>query len=237
MNNEINKNKIPDEALRLLPWYATGWLSPEERTYIKKVLVEYPEFQELLNAEHEMIQLVREDKSLLDESLLESTQHRLERVLKRINAEIVDGDVAKVASLGIISRLQVFLRSLFPEEASRLQYVAVAGVSTLSIALLFAFVAPLLTHDNVFYPATVEVPVKDNVKNTTVILVGLNTESNTPKLKMVLEEANGKIDAIPGKNGMYRITLPKKLGSEKTKSLIKQLSEYKDLFWFVGEAY
>ncbi len=235
MNEEINKNKIPDEALRLLPWYATGWLSSEERAYVKENLAEYPEFQELLLSEYEVIRLVKDDNSLLDQSLLDAPEVRLERVLGKIKAlETVEGIQNEKESSWV--KLKSFFQNLLFGESTKFQYASIAVVSTLAIALLFAFISPLVKEGNSFYPATIETSLHDN-RNVTVLLVGLNTEPNAPKLLSVLKASNAKISSIPGKDAMYQITLPVKLTPDQTNLLIKSLSKNKDLFWFAGEAY
>jgi len=84
MNKKQTKKPIPSKALKLLPWYATGWLSPEEREYVQEILSQYPEFQEMLEREHQIINILKEDKSILDQSCLEDTEVRLKRVLNNL---------------------------------------------------------------------------------------------------------------------------------------------------------
>ena len=60
MNKTQHTTQIPDKALKLLPWYATGWLTSQERTYVQKTLSQYPEFQEMLDSEHKMINAIKE---------------------------------------------------------------------------------------------------------------------------------------------------------------------------------
>jgi hypothetical protein len=234
MNRTSNKNKIPEEALKLLPWYATGWLSPEERSYLKEMMEKFPELRKLLATEREVIRLVKEDESLLDQSSLESTNSRLEKVLKKLESENTTQDT-KTNSL--VSKLNQFIHAFLSGSSSKTQYAAFAAITTLTIALLFAFISPLVKQNNVFHPATMETPVRADTKNVTIILVGLNASPSDPALLKVLKGFNGQIDAVQGKDGMYRISLSKKLNSDQTHDLIKQLSSYKELFWFAGEAY
>lgn len=233
---KANKNKIPEEAIKLLPWYATGWLSSEERDYVKEILSESPELQNLLLTEHEMIRAVKEDKSLLERSSLESTELRLENVLKKIDLE-PNNQTERKTSENLVSKLQNFISTFFSGDISKTQYAAFAAISTLSIALLFAFISPLVKEKNIFHPATVETAMRKNTGNVTILLVGTNVAPNNPELLNVLSEANATIDAIPGKDGMYSVSLSKKLTPKQTNKLVEKLLTHKDLFWFAGEAY
>lgn len=237
MNNKANKSKILDKALRLLPWYATGWLTPKERSYVKEKLLEFPELQEQLLAEHRIIDIIKEDKSLLDESALEPSELRLKKVLKKIDVETTFVQVSK-PKVALITRLKQAVDSFLSGGTTKIQYAGIAAVSTLSIALLFAFISPLVKQqNNIFHPATVETPGKERAENVTKLLVGLSTSPDAPELLRTLREVHAKINPVSGKDGMYRISLSEKLNSDQTNILIKKLSMRKDLFWFAGEAY
>lgn len=228
------KNKIPVKALKLLPWYATGWLSPEERSYLKKVIAEFPELQELLKNELEMIRLIKEDHSILDQTLLEPVETRLENVLKKLEAKPNTEHAQSFLKIGLQKLTTIFdLRDI-----SKIQYAAIATVSTLSlIALLFTFISPLMKQDNIFYPAAHEETHKKYSNTVTVLLIGLSTGLDNPTLLKLLKESHAIISAVPGKDGMYRIRLPEKLNPKQTANLIEKLAIHKDLFWFTGEAY
>lgn len=231
--NNKSQGEIPTEAIKLLPWYATGWLSPKERNYVKKVLAEFPELQELVVTEHKIIQLIKENESILEESLLAPTEQRLETVLKQLK----DQPRHELTPQTIPVKIKSFIEAFLFGGASKAQYAAIATISILSIALLFAFISPLINQSNVFYPASLEDSRNEQSTNTTVLLVGLNTDTNNPTLVKLLEESHAIINAVPGKDGMYRIHLPTKLNPGQTENLINKLSVHKELFWFAGEAY
>lgn len=235
-SNEMNmkqlKKQIPVEALKLLPWYATGWLSPQERGYIQKVLSQYPDFQNLLDAERKMINVVKEDKSILDKSCLDATEIRLNKVLEQISST---NEENKKTSIGVNQGVLAHLSNLVLSCSPKIQYAVIVAVTTVTIALSFAFVAPLLDENNVYYPATSGVKKSNN--NLTTLLVGLNIEPTDPRLLKILDENNAKIDAIPSKSGMHHLTLSVKLNATQIKSLLKTLRDNKALFWFAGEEF
>ena len=235
MNMNQTKKQIPDKALKLLPWYAIGWLSPQEREYIQEILSQYPEYRKLLATEQEVISTVKEDKSILDRSFLEPTEARLTKVLAQL-PNIEKEQVKENINTGLTKKISRF----FTGFSTNFQYAVLASMTGLVIALSFAFVAPLLVEQNeatVFHPATTSTAIKKDSSHNTVLLVGLSIESSNPKLLTLLNDNSARIDTIPRKNGMYRIHLSDKLSPEKTKILLKKLIDNKELFWFAGEEF
>ena len=234
MNNKLNNDEF-EELAKLLPWYVTGLLSVEDHQRVKNYLEHSSALRALLSTEEKLIELVRKDETVLDQSLEGVTEHRLERVLDVINQEqaIKEGELAESHSKrGLLSSLKAWFTF---GGGSKFQYAAFASLSLGFLALLVAFVSPLLTQTQ-YTPASVHNEPVEGSKNT-VILVGLSAERNDEKLKEVIAGMNAEIHKVPNKDGMYRIRFSKKLSPSKTQELINKLSNHKDLFWFTGEAY
>jgi len=225
-----NKTEIPEEALKLLPWYATGWLSNEERAYIQDILAKHPELQEQLDIELEIIDIIAKDKSILNLSSLDSPENRLDKVFETID------NTPKLDKKNK-SSFKNLLGSWFLPPFS-LQYASLTVVSVLTISLLFAFVVPLVNQKSNFHPATsTEKSVSQKSTPATILLVGLNGDPELLKTLDPLKNKLEKIDSVPGKKGMYRVSFKDKLIPEQTKELIEFLVSQKDMVWFAGEAY
>ena len=227
-----DNNQIPLQTLELLPWYALGLLDEEEIQVVKKALLEYPELKDHLKVEHEMSMYLRREKELFSQSAIEDRENRLKVLLER---EEFKPKIHQQQSGSINKKISEFFGSLFSNIMDKPQYIGVAAVSTLFIAVLLAFTVPLVEHKSTFYPAAV-VPEKTMGKDT--LLIGLNVAPNDPKLLKILNSYNVKITMIKGKDGMYRLSFIKdKPNTEELKKLLKILSKNTDLVWFVGEAY
>ena len=163
MNNKDNNNQTFKQALELLPWYALGLLGSEEKKFVEKALLESPELQEHLKAEHELVQCLHEEKELFSLSAIEDREERLEQLLEREEFQPKESEQQKAK---INTKLAVFFQSLFSGNMSKSQYMGFAAVTTLSIALLFAFAMPLLEHNSTFYPAAIESEGKKSDENT-----------------------------------------------------------------------
>jgi hypothetical protein len=231
-----NKNNIPQEAIKLLPWYATGWLSAEERSYVNKVLKEYPQLQDLLNDELEMINLISENKKILELSSLDTHKTRLDNIFKTI-----DKDDSIDSNKHNSSGIKALLTSWLPTSYNT-QYASFAVVAILSITLLLAFVAPLVfqekSQQGVFEPATsAEINLSKGTTNATILLIGIKGSPEILKTLAPLKDKLSKVEHVQGKAGMYKVILKSKLVPEKTQELIQYLLSQKEMVWFAGEAY
>jgi len=234
MNLGNKNNKIFEEALKLLPWYASGQLTSTEVSYVDDALKEYPELQDQLKTEYKIRNFLNEEKELFYFSALESSEERLKAVF---NHEVFSSANTRVDDVPQgqqqTSGLKGFIQSLLSGHMTKAQYMGFASIVTLSVALLFAFVEPLVNPKNTFHPAY----IGTSQSNDTSILVGLNVAPDDSRLAEILGKFQTRTVAVAGKKGMYRISFTEKPSSQDLKNLIKKLSENEELIWFVGESY
>ncbi len=238
MNQNTNKNQIPEEALQLLPWHAKNLLMGDDKAYMESALLKFPELQDKLKEELEIVRFLEEKKELYQLSSVGSAESRLENLHRSGEfTEKTIGTTETDQEASIFMRINNLINSLMSGSMSKTQYIGFAAISTLSIALLFAFVSPLVDKNNTFYPA-----YKGSVKgksqaDTTTLLLGLNIDPDDPRLLAIFKGYNAQTDEIPGKEGMYRMTFTKKPSAKELEKLVKELSDNEELIWFVGEAY
>ncbi|MCF6190714.1 MAG: hypothetical protein L3J51_09550 [Cocleimonas sp.] len=234
MNLENKNNKIFEEALKLLPWYASGRLTSTEMSYVDDALKVFPELQDQLKTEYKIRNFLNEEKELFYFSALESSEERLKAVF---NHEVFNGksaladDVAK--SQKQTSEVKGFIQSFLSGRMTKAQYMGFASIVTLSVALLFAFVEPLVNPKNTFHPAY----IGTSQSNDTSILVGLSVAPDDSRLVGILGKFQTRTVEVAGKKGMYRISFTEKPSPQDLKKLLKKLSEDEKLIWFVGESY
>lgn len=231
MSKEHNDNEIPIQALELLPWYALGLLAPEEKDYVEQMLLEFPELQEHLKTEHNMAKVLKEEQEIFSLSAIEDREQRLKLLLTKNEFKPKKSEEQE----SISSKFMNAFANLFSGQMSKIQYLGFAAVTTLSIALLFAFTIPLLEHNSTFYPAAVG--SDDEQYNINTVLVGLNVAPNDPRLLKILKKHRVMTTAIPGKDGMYRLSFSKKPSKLDLEKLLLTLSKQTELIWFAGEAY
>ena len=233
MNKNTNIKMTEAEAMELLPWYTIDRLSGNETDLIDDLLSSSATLKNSMQLENKMRNIVQENKSVLEYSLLDSVESRLGKVLNAIDEESKSEIALQPSSFS----LGLWLKKLLPVNPPKMQHAAFAVLSLFSIALMFSFVAPLITQKNVYYPATIETAANQKTEKVTTLLIGLSADRDDPEVLKVLNSIQAKIGEIPGKDGMYRIEYSKMLDKAETKKLLNTLSSHKDLFWFVGEDY
>jgi hypothetical protein len=242
MNNKINKNQPSQKALVLLPWYASGQLSPEDYSYMEDALLEFPELKAELVIERETIQLLKTDPSILELSALKEIEARFDNILPSLKPQesLQHKQINKKQAVHVPteSKLKQFFSNLLPESGfNGFQYASVAAVAVLSFSA-YHFIASK-SQETLFYPATdtSAQPTVLNKTNATIILLGINGKlNNDPQLLNVIQKAGAEVSPVPEKDGMYRIFFKNKLNTIEIKDLIKALKSNKELVWFAGEA-
>lgn len=86
MNSHESGNLI-DEARLLMPWYLTNKLSSEEQRLVNEALEQSAELRGEFLQEEKMMRLVKENKSLLELTAMDTTEQRLDKILSRIQHE------------------------------------------------------------------------------------------------------------------------------------------------------
>lgn len=253
MTNNKTGEKIPMEALCLVPWYATGSLSEDELVYLEEQIKIHPALKEYIAEEQEVIHLIEEDKSLLELSALESTSVRLEKVLEKMegipqestidfsaDSSITDNSPKNhhqpVKSFG--DKIRDMTHSLLFGNSERFKYAGLASV-TVFLALLVAFIAPLINTkpETVFHPASEKSTEPGKSITSTQLLVGIQGNTQNPWLIDFLKKNGASLSKVPSKDGLYHISLNRKLDENETNSLLGLLKNQKELIWFAGEAY
>lgn len=233
MSLEHKNNDFFEEALKLLPWYASGRLTSTETSYVEDALKKYPELQDQLKIEYKIRNFLHEEKELFYFSALESSEERLKAVFNHEVFNNVSTRVGDARQNQQISGAKGFIKSLLSGDMTKAQYMGFASIVTLSIALLFAFVEPLVNPKNTFHPAY----IGTDQSIDTSIFIGLSVEPDDSRLVEILENFQTSTVAVAGKKGMYRISFTEKPSPQDLKYLLKKLSENKKLIWFVGESY
>ncbi len=243
--NNTNKNQVLNKATELLPWYAVGKLSPNELSFMTEAIASYPELKSQLEIEQSMIQLVKNNADILNASAIEAPEDRVNHILDLLDEPSLttlkqEADDSNVNQSLPKNKLKQFFDSLFPRSSSlgAYQYAGVALVIFALVAIVNNTFnkAPEVIQESVFYPAAKQNATFKNKKDHTVLLLGVSGKLDSPKLLKLLQKVEAEISAVPEKDGMYRVTLGKKLSSITINALLDELRAEKELVWFAGES-
>ncbi len=241
MKNNTHNNKTFIQALELLPWHALGLLNAQEKAHMEKALLDFPELETHLTAEHEMIQYLNEERALFSSEAIEDREARLAQLLQHKELQQIKEDQTQqstqITTAQILQeKLHGFLHAVFSGHIRKEHYMGFAAIATVSIALLFAFAMPTIeSKSSTFYPAAIESDEIKQKENT--LLVGLAVSPDDPALLAILQKFEVEVSATTGKDGMYHFNFIKKSNASDAKKLLEVLSAQKELVWFVGEAY
>jgi hypothetical protein len=70
-----------------------------------------------------------------------------------------------------------------------------------------------------------------------MLLVGFNGSSVELGAYPAFRDKLAKIETVPNKKGMYKVSLNQKLSAVEMKELLTTLEAQTELVWFVGEAF
>ncbi len=86
MSNQ-EQHQLLEEARLLLPWYLTNKLTTAEHVLVTQALALYPELRKEQRQEGKMMQLVKDNTSLLELNVMDATSQRLAKLMERIESE------------------------------------------------------------------------------------------------------------------------------------------------------
>ena len=214
MSDTALKNGRDREMELLLPWYATGKLSDEEKRRVEAWLQGNPQAQDHL-------QIVREEMALTIESnerLGAASAGALHRLMDAIEAE---GDARPpAASRGTLTeRLAGFFGGFSP----RVYAVALTACLMLLIAQAGIIGALLTTQpQNTFQTATGGAPAP--AAAGTIALVAFQDTASARDIGALMNDNRIEIIGGPAEGGLYRVRIPQTADPERVVDQLRAAS-------------
>jgi len=207
MTTNPDNDEAPDAVEALLPWYAAGTLSAEDRRRVEAALVERPELAASLSA-------VEEDRAAaiaLNERLGAPRREALARVLA-----VADGEPRRA---WLACRLAAVAASLgFGAAPGRWAWAAAAAAVVIVVESL-AIVSLLPARPGAPYQmASAPAP-----KGGAEVLIAFAPEARIDEISAFLKERGGSIEEGP-RGGMYRVRFAEKANADMG-ALLKSLGE------------
>ena len=233
-SKNINDNSnIPEEVLELLPWYATGKLSIEDKTFFEIALSKYSSLEKELKQELALIKTVSNNSSLLDLSITSDPEQRLKSVFNMIDNEEA---LVPAKKAPLLKKLKNAFDALISDQiAPSYARFASVGLLVLSVAAISTFVVSSFNETSDFTLASASSHPMDEQTTTTSLLVGFNDTHDQLENIEVLKEKLMKIETAPDGTGFYQIRFKKVLSPEEIKQTLEALQKEQELVWFAGE--
>lgn len=237
-NNSGNAD-IPEEVLALLPWFAIGKLSIDDKHMFEKALLKHSSLKNQLEQELQLIETVSNNRFLFDSSAVFSNEERLKSVFNMIDVQGHRSEGKKSSSSNsLVEKLKLTFATLMSKQNGVSNYARFASIGflVLSVAVLTTFVVPSFNHTSEFTLASATSETTEK-QATTLLLVGFNGSSQQLENNEVLKEKLLKVELAPQGAGIYQVTFKKILTAEEIKQTIDALQQQEELVWFAGEAF
>lgn len=180
-----------EQARLLLPWYATGALDDSEKRVVEHALRDSPELQQELHEQDFMFDIIKKDQSVLDISVVNTVEQRLDDLLGRIDVyeNSIQPDVRATSEDNSVSnfksKLNAWLSELFSIPAMRYATAGMAAILMIQVVVFMGFQLASPDQGATYKPVETDmsiVPMDANGQPTDL----LNNMDNQQKADIVL---------------------------------------------------
>ncbi|UOG92717.1 MAG: hypothetical protein L3K52_03060 [Candidatus Thiothrix sulfatifontis] len=238
-----------EEARLLLPWYITGKLTETERKLVERMLETHPELADEYRSELKLVDMIRANTALLELSAVDTTQQRLEKLMKRIERdEQINAAPSPTAvhprppPRDRLREAKQWMRRLLPNWQGLTPANAVFALLLLIQAGFLGWFANASSSqpEGIYVSATVAddpaatVPVIKGM----VLLVDFNGEARIQQVREFLSHWNARILDGPTETGYFKIEMKDVLSSDPQASVIlQQMQQDNAVIAFIGQEY
>ena len=238
-----------EEARLLLPWYITGKLTEPERKLVEHMLTQHPSLREEYQRELNMVDMIRANTGLLQLLAVDTTQYRLEKLMKRIEREeevkaplstTVAPPKPKVKAWG--REVKAWLNDLLP----RFDWLT-PGNAVFALLLLlqagflgwFANSAAPMTESIYKTAAVADDQSAVSVAKGLVLLVDFNEEAQVRQVRSFLHQWDARILDGPDDNNLFKIEVKgiKPADQQQSQNILQQMGQDKTVIAFIGKEY
>ncbi len=247
MSQQTHKDPI-EEARLLLPWYITGKLSEAEKTLVEAALKQYPILQEEYTQELKLVETIRLNADLLKLTAMDTTQQRLDKLLKRIERE----EMPSVSESIVQVKQQVKPRASLWQTVQQLIAGWVGGdsmwkpanvvfASLLAVqvgVLALYYMQPQTVYETVTYEDSTSASSSTKAKNL-VVFIDFNKQASVTAVHNFLKQWSARVIDGPDSNDLFKIEFKntQTLSESEVKQRMAQLEQEKNVVNFVGREF
>ena len=247
MSQQTHKDPI-EEARLLLPWYITGKLSEAEKTLVEAALKQYPLLQEEYTQELKLVETIRLNADLLKLTAMDTTQQRLDKLLKRIEREempnvaepLVQVKPVVKPSISLWQTIQQFITGWMGGDSmwkpANMVFASLLAVQMGVLALYY--IQPQTVYETVTYEDSISAAASTKAKNL-VVFVDFNQKASVTNVHNFLKQWNARVIDGPDSNDLFKIEFrnTQTLSESDIKQRIAQLEQEKAVVNFVGREF
>ncbi len=249
--NQYQQGDPVNEARLLIPWYITGKLSEPERQLVEEMLEQHPELQADYLQEMKSVELLRSNDSLLQLTAVDSTQQRLDKLMKRIQREEAADSAGQLASPQIETYEKKttgggwagIFRKLLPS----MEWLTPANAVFACLLLIQAGFAGWFGHsfmsdstqEDIYISASADGGDKAiPVVNGMVLLVDFNENAQMWQVRDFLNKWNARLIDGPDQSNLFKIEIkgvsPK---DKRSDAVLLQMQQDQTVISFIGREF
>lgn len=248
MNLDKHSESI-EEARLLLPWYITGKLSPEEHNLVEQVLEHCPSLQEEYQRELKVLNTVRDNASLLQLKAVDTTEQRLDKLMKRIEQDNVTTSAPTPKQAPFVKPAApkpLKLRGLLDRILPSFDWLTPANAVFATLLIVQAGFIGLVGYDlsnkeqqQIYHSASVADDVQAvKANNGTILLIDFKEEAQIKQVRDFLLQWNAHIVDGPDDNNLFRIEVRDIAPDNQHSNLIlQQMQQDQGVIGFVGREF
>jgi hypothetical protein len=231
-----------EEAHLLLPWYITGKLSEPEKQHVESALASDPDLQADYQREQRMASMIRENASLLELAAVDTTDQRLDKLLKHIERETGKAQTQPEqrrpapAKPPLLQRLREWFNFPWLPSAN----VAFASLLAIQIGVAGWFTYLNATKQETIYTsaAVVEDNAAASKPSGMTLLIDFKDDAAARQIREFLLKWNAHIIDGPDANNLFRIEVRDTPATDKRSELILQkMQQDQSVSNFIGREF
>ncbi len=240
-----------EEARLLLPWYITGKLSKPEHALVEQMLAQHPALQDEYERELKMVDMIRANTGLLQISAVDTTQYRLDKLMKRISREEL-AKAAPAAPVGVTPKtrtsrwnIKQFLHDWLPTLPSLTGFTPAntvfASLLVLQVGVLgWLTLSPNPVSNTPYRTVTMaEDQNSATVVKGLVLLVDFNPDSQMRQVRDFLHQWDARILDGPNDLNMFKIEVKgvKPADQQQSDAVLQQMGQDQTVIAFIGREF
>jgi anti-sigma factor RsiW len=211
-----------EELYAMLPWYATGKISPADRTRLDQALAADPALRAALSR----IEEEREETVLANQAIPAPRAGGIDALMSRIEAEAPRRDRSRAAGSGWLAGLLAQIGGLSPRTVA-IGALALALVVVAEGGALLSVLTRAPSETGPYVIASLEPPVSGE---QAVLLVAFTPTASMDAVGALLRSEKATIIDGPKAGGLYRISV----ASTDAEAVLADLKAHPDLIRFAG---
>lgn len=222
-----------EKAQMLLPWYVNGSISYDDEKLVESELAKSSVLRKEYETQRFIAKRVKQDKDILDISVISTQEQRLSKMMARIHNESLSEENGNVR-ISFFKRLQ----GVMPDLSRQWVYPAFAFLILVQLGVLIYVVKPdvLSTYSQpaFYYPASVS---DAKPSEQMQIVIEFTPQAKKSEIKALLAKVNAEITYHPEGSFSYRVALKDVRDEGHLNQILNALQGQRQLVLFAERSY